>query len=153
MYDIDINESFNDLKKKFDKIKKMGYIKGKNQRNKGNSGLTFENLIGKENDEFQIADYNGIEIKVKNNFLSDYRYLTLFSLVPSNCFGLELKRLRREYGKQDVNFSDVNVLMKSVFANFKVYDENNNSFQLEVNRKDERKYYLNEGDGAFHKLL
>ena len=39
------------------------------------------------------------EIKVKNNFLSDYRYLTLFSLVPSNCFGLELKRLRREYGK------------------------------------------------------
>ena len=66
MYDIDINESFNDLKKKFDKIKKMGYIKGKNQRNKGNSGLTFENLIGKENDEFQIADYNGIEIKVKN---------------------------------------------------------------------------------------
>ena len=136
MYDIDINESFSDLKKKFDKIKKMGYIKGKNQKNKGDSGLTFENLIGKENDEFQIADYNGIEIKVKNNFLSDYRYLTLFSLVPSNCFGFELKRLRREYGKQDVNFSDVNVLMKSVFANFKVYDENNNSFQLEVNRKD-----------------
>lgn len=140
MYDIDINESFNDLKKKFDRIKNMGYIKDKNQKNKGNSGLTFENLIGKENDEFQIADYNGIEIKVKNNFLSDYRYLTLFSLVPSNCFGLELKRLRREYGKQDVNFSDVNVLMKSVFANFKVYDENNNSFQLEVNRKDERIY-------------
>ena len=75
MYDIDINESFNDLKKKFDRIKKMDYIKGKNQKNTGDSGLTFENLIGKENDEFQIADYNEIEI-VKNNFLSDYSVFT-----------------------------------------------------------------------------
>lgn len=140
MDDIDINKSFEDLKKKFDKISKMGYIRGKNQKNKGNSGLTFENLIGKENDEFQIADYNGIEIKVKNNFISDFKYLTLFSLVPSNCFGLALKNLRKKYGKRDVDFSNVNTLMKSVFANFKVYDENENSFQLEVNKNDKKVY-------------
>ena len=73
MNDININESIMNLKEKFEEIKKQGYIKGQVNKSKGNSGLTFERLIGKENDEFQIADYNGIEIKVKNNNRYSYR--------------------------------------------------------------------------------
>lgn len=141
MNDIDINKSIKDLKEKFKEIKKQGYIKGQVNKSKGNSGLTFERLIGKENDEFQIADYNGIEIKVKNNNRYSYRYLTLFSLVPSNCFGIMLKRLRNKYGIPDEKYSNVNTLMKSVFANMKTTTENGYSFKLEI-KYSEKKIYL-----------
>jgi len=141
MNDIDINKSIKDLKEKFKKIKNMGYIKGQVVKSKGSSGLTFERLIGKENDEFQIADYNGIEIKVKNNLRYSYRYLTLFSMVPSNCFGLMLKELRKNYGKPDKDFSCVNTLMKSVFANITTTTENGYSFRLQI-KYSEQKIYL-----------
>ena len=62
--DYNLNESIKNLKEKFNEVKNMGYVKGIKQKSQGNSGLTFEKLIGKENDNFQIADYDGIEIKV-----------------------------------------------------------------------------------------
>ena len=68
MDNFNIKDSIEELQNKFNEIKKMGYVKGISQNNKGNAGLTFEKLIGKYNDNFQIADYKGIEIKVKNNF-------------------------------------------------------------------------------------
>lgn len=131
-------ESINDLKEKFIKINKKGYIKGLKQNNKGNVGLTFELLIGKDNDEFPIADYNGIEIKVKNNF--GYRYITLFSLVPSNCFGIELKKLRNNYGYFDTTYKNKKILMKSVFANKKVFLDNSFSFELKIKYNIKRIY-------------
>ncbi len=141
MNTVNINQSINDLQQKFEEIKRRGYIKGQIIKSKGSSGLTFEKLIGKENDEFQIADYNGIEIKVKNNIRYSYRYLTLFSLVPSNCFGIMLKKLRYNYGVPDKNYSDVKTLMKSVFANMKTTTENGYSFKLEI-KYSEKKMYL-----------
>ena len=68
MDNFNIKDSIEELQNKFNEIKKMGYVKGISQNNKGNAGLTFEKLIGKYNDNFQTADYKGIEIKVKNNF-------------------------------------------------------------------------------------
>ncbi len=141
MDNININESAKDLKEKFEKIKKQGYIKGQVIKSKGSSGLTFERLIGKENDELQIADYNGIEIKVKNNIRYSFRYLTLFNLVPSNCFGIILKELRYNYGMPDETYNDVNTLMKSVFAHMKTSTENGYSFKLEI-KYSEKKIYL-----------
>ena len=67
MDNFNIKDSIEELQNKFNEIKKMGYVKGISQNNKGNAGLTFEKLIGKYNDNFQTADYKGIEIKVKNN--------------------------------------------------------------------------------------
>lgn len=136
-----IDATIKELKEKFEGIKKQEFIKGQVNKSKGNSGLTFERLIGKGNDEFQIADYNGIEIKVKNNNRCSYRYLTLFSLVPSNCFGLMLKELRYKYGTPDKNYNDVNTLMKSVFANMKTTTEKGYSFKLEI-KYSEKKMYL-----------
>lgn len=141
MDNININETAKDLKEKFEKIKNQGYIKGQVIKSKGSSGLTFERLIGKENDEFQLADYNGIEIKVKNNIRYSFRYLTLFSLVPSNCFGIILKELRHNYGVPDKNYSNVNILMKSVFAHMKTSTEGGYSFKLEI-KHSEKKIYL-----------
>lgn len=94
-----------DFNNKFEKIKSRGYIKGLKQNNKGNSGLTYELLIGKENDGFQFADYNGIEIKVKNCF--SHRYIALFSLVPSNCIGTGIKKLRNMYGYYDTTYKNI----------------------------------------------
>lgn len=106
MDNFNIKDSIEELQNKFNEIKEMGYVKGISQNNKGNAGLTFEKLIGKYNDNFQIADYKGIEIKVKNNFnfKNKYKYISLFSLVPSNCFGFELKRIRDSYGTPDKDF-------------------------------------------------
>lgn len=140
MFNIATNEAVDDLKEKFKKIKNAGYIKGLKQNSKGNAGLTFELLIGKNNDEFQIADYNGIEIKVKNNLRFSYRYITLFSLVPSNCFGIEIKRLRNNYGYYDTIYKDKKILMKSVYANKKVYLNNGYSFELKIKYNIKRIY-------------
>ena len=143
MYDIDIKNSIAELKEKFNKIKSDGYVKGVMQNNKGNAGLTFERLIGKFNDNFQVADYNGVEIKVKNNFSfkNKYKYISLFSLVPSNCFGFELKRIRESYGMPDKDFPSVKVLMKSFYTNMKVKAESGYSFKINV-RYSEKRIYL-----------
>ena len=113
------NEGIALLMKKFKTIKNLGYIKGTKQGNIGNSGLTFENLIGKENDEFPFADFEGVEIKVRSHFSN--KDLTLFNLVPSNNFGgIELKRLREEYGFYDEDFKDKKKLHFLIIANKKI---------------------------------
>lgn len=138
--DYDLNKSIKNLKEKFNEVKNMGYVKGIKQKSQGNSGLTFEKLIGKENDNFQIADYDGIEIKVKNNF--GYRYLQLFSLVPSNSFGIELKRLRNTYGKYDNDFKNIKTLNKSVFANKMSFIDTGFWMQLKIKYSEKRIYLL-----------
>lgn len=135
-----LDKTIKDLKEKFNKINKMEYIKGIKQKSKGDSGLTFESLIGKENDNFQIADYNGIEIKVKNNY--GYKYIQLFSLVPSNSFGIELKRLRNAYGNYNNDFKNVKTLIKSVFANKKTFLDTGYWIKLEIKYNEKRIYLL-----------
>ena len=117
MNEENIKITFKELKEKFLIIKNKGFIKGIKQKSLGSPGLTFENLVGKENDELPLADYEGVEIKVKNKKRSSYRYITLFSLVPSNCFGIKLKELRENYGIPDSIFTNVKVLMSPVYTN------------------------------------
>lgn len=52
MFEQELQNTIMDLKEKFNTINKNGYIKGCKSKSKGNVGLTFEKLIGKENDEF-----------------------------------------------------------------------------------------------------
>ena len=57
------------LNKKFDTIKN----EWKKSMRLGTSGIgyTFEQLIGKGEDNFPIADYNGIEIKTIHNYIKN----------------------------------------------------------------------------------
>lgn len=96
------------LNKKFEKIKALNFVDGINEKSKGNAGITFEKLLGKENDNFQIPDYNGIEIKVKN--INSSKITRLFTLVPSNSFGIHLKRIRNSYGNFDRQFKNIKTL-------------------------------------------
>lgn len=71
--------NINDLKEKFLEIKNQKWIKSVNNSTSG-IGLTFEKLLGKERESFEIPDYNGIEIKTHSS-TSD-SYITLFNATP-----------------------------------------------------------------------
>ena len=135
-----IEESIESLIKKFNIIKNMGYVKGTKQGNVGNSGLTFENLIGKQNDTFQFADYEGIEIKVRSIFSN--RDITLFNLVPSNNFGIGLKNLREKYGVADKDFPDKNKLNFLAISNKKIKINGDYYSELKVDYSN-KKIWLN----------
>ena len=51
---------------KFNNIKNMGWVSSIKKGSAG-IGLTFEHLIGVNENEFEIPDFNGIELKTKRN--------------------------------------------------------------------------------------
>ena len=128
------------LHNKFLKIQNLGFVNGINNKSKGNAGITFERLLGKENDNFQIADYHKIEIKVKNE--SKTKLLRLFSLVPSNSFGIELKRIRNTYGIKDHQFKNIKTLQSFLGTTRKSIILSGYKIQLEINYNDEKLYLL-----------
>lgn len=69
---------------------------------KGSTGIgyTFERLIGKEEENFPIADYNNIEIKVKRRYSKGD--ITLFSANPDNEV-FAIKRIYDTYGTCNKN--------------------------------------------------
>lgn len=132
-----IDATIKELKEKFEKIKKMGYIES-TSKGRGNIGLTFEKLLGKENDNFQVSDYNGVEIKAKHGFSKTY--ITLFSLVPSGSGFFETKRLRDKFGYKDIDFPNVKVLNKSAWAKYKNELKSGYKISQEVDYENKKIY-------------
>lgn len=83
------------LKKKFNEIKELGYVKTVRNGPTG-IGATFEKLLGKEEESFEIPDYYGIEIKTRRAYSKSY--ISLFNAVPTGSTFHETKRLRDKYG-------------------------------------------------------
>ncbi len=83
------------LKKEFERIKSIGWIKEKVKGN-GSCGLTFEELLKKEKDEFPIPDYDDIEIKAMND--NTKTNLHLFNLTPDGDYLFPIKRVLCELG-------------------------------------------------------
>lgn len=106
-----IEEKILKLKKEFIRIKEMGYIKS---TRKGVTGIgkTFEDLIGKKEDNLEEPDYNGIEIKTKRGYSASYT--TLFNATPKGTVSLETQRLCAQYGYPDKVLKDKKVLNISV---------------------------------------
>lgn len=90
-----------DLYLKFKVIKKMGYIKSCNNQSRS-AGITFEKLVGKEQDEFFVPDYKGIEIKAKKGYSKSR--ITLFSANPDSMYLYALKNLVETYGVDKKRF-------------------------------------------------
>ncbi len=90
-----VDKSMLDLYLKFKEIKKMGYIKSWNNRS-SSAGITFEKILGKEQDEFFLPDYKGIEIKTKKGYSKSK--ITLFSANPDSMYLYALKGLVETYG-------------------------------------------------------
>ena len=83
-------KDFFDLYKLYLKINRMGWVKSK-RKGPGGIGYTFETLLGKEEDDFQIPDFKSIEIKTMRFFSK--RTLHLFTLTPDGDFLFPIKRL------------------------------------------------------------
>ena len=66
-----MNSDILTLKEKLDKIKSLGCIECKN-KNKSVTGKTLENLLDINPDNFEIPDYNTVEIKSKVSKRENY---------------------------------------------------------------------------------
>ena len=97
------------LQRKFQEIKNMEYVKSIRKGNTG-IGATFEYLLGKNEENFEIADYYGIEIKTKRSYSK--AYINLFNAVPTGSGYYEVKRLRDTYGYPDSNLKQYKVLLQ-----------------------------------------
>ena len=119
------------LYKKFINIKQKGWIKSIRKGNNG-VGLTFEYLLGIQQNELQIPDYNGIEIKTKR--MSSRSYLILFSCTPTGPNYHELEIIKNMYGYPHKLLPQYKVLNNSVYANRENKIGSNFYFKLDVDR-------------------
>ena len=81
-------------------------------------GITLENMLGKARKNFEIPDYNGIEIKSKCSVRDNN--ITLFSSVPDS-YLFETKRLLETYGYHDdeyQKFKIFNVVLNTKYMTY-----------------------------------
>ena len=109
-----IEENIKYLTKEFNRIKKLGYIKTERNGPTG-IGATFEQLLGKNEENFEIPDYYGIEKKTKRAFSKTY--ISLFNAVPTGSTYHETKRLRDKYGYPKKEDRALKRLYTEVFCN------------------------------------
>lgn len=130
-----ISKSIAELKTEFKRIKNMGWIKSK-VKGCGGIGVTLEKLIGIDQNELEIPDYNGIEIKTKRS--NSKSYTNLFNCAPEGPHYHEIERLKNKYGYPDSTFKQYKVLSTSVYSNcfnevgIKYY------FKLKIDRNEEK---------------
>lgn len=125
------------LYKKFYEIKEMKWVKSVRKGYNG-IGSTFEYLLGIEENELELPDYNGIEIKTKR--YNSMSYITLFSYTPEGPHYHEVERIKDKYGYPHSTYRKYKVLNNSVYCNIKNKIGNKVYFQLHIDRKSEKMY-------------
>lgn len=122
------------LKNKFIKIRSLGWIEGL-QKGTGSLGNKFESLINNPNNNFEIPDYQGIEIKTKNTNKSEY--ITMFCATPDD-YLFQIKRLHQLYAYPDKQNRNSKVFNISVTVNNKIRIGYNRYCQLLVNNTSKK---------------
>lgn len=128
-------ENIYELNKRFVEISKMGWIKSIT-KGTGGAGNTFEHLLSKPCENFEIPDYNGIEIKTRN--ANKNQYINMFCATPDGTYLFETKRLQNKYGYPDIKMPGSKVFNVSVFTNKMIKIGFNYYFKLYVDRKEEK---------------
>lgn len=123
------------LTKEFQRIKNMGWI---HTMRKGNTGVgyTFEKLIGKEEENFEIPDFGKIEIKTKCSG-EDFP-ISLFTASPDGDIVSPIERLQEKYGYPDRDYPQFKVLNIPITTKEYTNLGNYKFFKLRVNRKEEK---------------
>ena len=134
-----ITEELLKLKNEFKRIKNMGYVKATRCGLTG-IGKTFEDLLGKEEDNLEAPDYHGIEIKTKRGY--SRCYTTLFGATPQGKKEFEIKRLRSAYGYPDSVYKNQKLLHASVQANCSTLVGNRFLFKLVVDYEQQKIFLL-----------
>ena len=124
---------------KFNEIKKKDWIIGK-ATGRGNIGLTFEQELGIVQNDLELPDHNGIELKTRGNF--SRAYITLFNATFDGPNQLETKRLVNMYGYPDKIIDSVNVLTAKVYGNKLTLIGKKWKFKISVDYK-KQKVFLN----------
>lgn len=130
-------EKVEQLKKEFLKIKNKGWIKGKGF-GYNSIGVTFEQLLGLQQNELEIGDYEGIEIKTKR--YNSRSYITLFSYTPEGKYYHEVERIKDTYGYPHKKYFKYKVLNNSVYGDKKNKIGLNFYFKLCVDRENNKIY-------------
>ncbi len=119
---------------KFKHIKSLGFIPSNRNNNTG-IGKTFEDYIGVEENNFDIPDLNGFEIKSHRK--DSYSFITLFTKAPDfpKCAN---QMLNERFGEINPNNSSINKLHTSMFANHWNNYRNLYSFKLFNDRNTKR---------------
>lgn len=133
-----MKKEIDNLYEKFINIKQRDWIKTIREGNNG-VGLTFEYLLGIGQNELEIPDYNGIEIKTKR--VSSHSHIILFSCTPTGPNYHEVEIIKNTYGYPHKLLPMYNILNNSVYANRKNKIGSNFYFKLEID-KTEKKIYL-----------
>ena len=102
-----MKQTIEELTLKFMEIKKQNWIES-SSHGKGNVGITFENLIGKERENFPIADYNGIEIKTSLKHTGRLN-LNLFSATFDGPYIYGIQYLKNQYGWSDKELKEYKI--------------------------------------------
>lgn len=119
---------FTKLKKELQKIKDMGWILC-SQNNFGEVGLKLERLLNRNPENFEIPDYDNIEIKTKSS--KTKKLITLFNAAPDS-YLYEIKRLHGLYGYTYTTMGRYKVLNSIVYSKKKTYVSKGIYFSLKV---------------------
>lgn len=129
---------FEELTKKFIKIKSLGWVKSVRKGPTG-IGITFETLLGKEEESFSIPDFYGIELKTKR--YSTREPFCLFSAEPDGEKIFESERIRSTYGYPSKKNPQFIIFNASIRA--KRYTKiENNIFTLQIDRTNKTLYLI-----------
>ena len=122
----------------FQNIKNRGWIET-NRHGDQCLGNTFENLIGKEEDNKAEADFKGIELK--SHRLITKSLVSLFSKSPSYPKAANTY-LREEYGVTDSNEFGKKMLYTTISGNKYNSHRGGHNFKFDVDRNDKKLWLL-----------
>lgn len=123
-----VKEDFIDLRKEFEKIKKMGFIASLRNGFTG-VGNTFETLLGKNEDRDVKPDYKSIEIKTK--FAYSTSPMVLFRYTPMKNKEYALNYILEKYSYQKRGYSNLRIFSREIYAK-QFIEKNKYSFKLKV---------------------
>ena len=144
-----MKEDIDRLTWEFYRIKKLKWIEA-TSKGRGNAGITFEKMLGKEKENFPIADYNGIEIKTH---LKNYgrSHITLFSCTFDGPYIFGTQYLKNKYGWNDKELINNNVFYATLTADNIIKIKDKYFMKLEIDYLY-KKIYLVVFD-CYHKLI
>lgn len=128
-------ESIINLTNKFLSIKKAGWHKSVRKGSTG-VGITFEHLLGLQENSLEIPDFGGIEIKTKRD--NSKSYTELFSCAPEGPHYHEVERLRNKYGYLDSKLRKYFVINNSIFCDIKTPVGYKYYFMLKVDKERQK---------------
>lgn len=130
-----MNKHYLQLTNIFTDIKNKGWIQVPTQ-NKISQGVFFEQLIQKPIENFEIPDFEGIEIKT--HLEKSKSYITLFNASPEGDSFFEIERICNQYGYPHSIFKHVKILQGDVKATKRANIGVHYQFRITVNYKKKK---------------